>query len=315
MNRKALIVGIKGLTLSSFEVSFLKKEKPWGVILFSRNIQNLTQLKNLIYKIKKILNDKKYPILIDQEGGKVSRLNKIVDLSIFSQSLFANLYKKDKKLFYNNLKIYIDLVCNIMNQVGVNINTVPVLDVVRKNSHEIIRDRSFSSNPDLVSKMGNIYIKSFNKNKIATVTKHIPGHGLSKSDSHFKLQSINASKKKLTNIDFKPFKKCKTFFSMTAHIIYKTYDPNFTATHSKIIINKVIRKKIGFRGIIISDDISMKSLKYGLINNALMALEAGCNLVLHCNGNIKEMRMLSKVIPNIDAFTEKKTSQFYKFLG
>ena len=122
-------------------------------------------------------------------------------------------------------------------------------------------------------------------------------------------------KKKLTNIDFKPFKKCKTFFSMTAHIIYKTYDPIFTATHSKIIINKIIRKKIGFKGIIISDDISMKSLKYGLINNALMALEAGCNLVLHCNGNIKEMRMLSKVIPNIDVFTEKKTSQFYKFLG
>ena len=315
MNRKALIVGIKGTELSIYETLFLKKQKPWGLILFSRNIKNLLQLKKLIDNIKCIFKDKKYPILIDQEGGKVSRLNKIIDLTIFSQGFFADLYKKDKEFFYVNFKIYMDLICKIMNQVGININTVPVLDVLRKNSHNIIGDRSFSSDPDLVSKMGNIYIKSFSKRKIATVTKHIPGHGLSKSDSHFKLESTSIDKNKLINNDFKPFSRCKSLFSMTAHIIYKAYDPYFTATHSKIIINNVIRKKIGFKGILISDDISMKSLKYGLANNAVKALDAGCNLVLHCNGNIKEMWKLSKVIPYIDIFTQKKTSQFYKFLG
>ena len=315
MDRKALIVGIKGIALSRHEVLFLKKQKPWGIILFSRNIKSLDQLKKLVDKIKYIFKDKNYPILIDQEGGRVSRLNKIIDFTIFSQGFFSNLYKKDKFFFNTNFRIYVDLVCQIMNYVGININTIPVLDVLRKNSHSIIGDRSFSSNPDLVSKMGNIYIKSFNMNKIATVTKHIPGHGLSKSDSHKKLQSINIEKNKLINIDFKPFKKCKSYFSMTAHIIYKAYDPNFTATHSKIIVRKVIRKIIGFKGILISDDISMKSLKYGLTNNALMALDAGCNIILHCNGNINEMWKLSKVIPNIDIFTQKKTSQFYKFLG
>ena len=315
MNRKALIVGIKGTELSIYETLFLKKQKPWGLILFSRNIKNLLQLKKLIDNIRCIFKDKKYPILIDQEGGKVSRLNKIIDLTIFSQGFFADLYKKDKEFFYVNFKIYMDLICKIMNQVGININTVPVLDVLRKNSHNIIGDRSFSSDPDLVSKMGNIYIKSFSKRKIATVTKHIPGHGLSKSDSHFKLESTSIDKNKLINNDFKPFSRCKSLFSMTAHIIYKAYDPHFTATQSKIIINNVIRKKIGFKGILISDDISMKSLKYGLANNAVKALDAGCNLLLHCNGNIKEMWKLSKLIPKIDIFTQKKTSQFYKFLG
>jgi len=315
MNRKALIVGLRGTKLSFKESLFLKHQKPWGVILFSRNIKDLNQLKKLIDNIKHIFNDRKYPILIDQEGGRVSRLDKIIDLSLFSQGFFGSLYKKDKNYFKTSFRIYVDLVCDIMNQVGININTVPVLDVLRKKSHKIVGDRSFSSNPDIVSKIGKISVKLFNERKIGTVTKHIPGHGLAKLDSHNKLQSINTKRKKLKSCDFKPFKECKSFFSMTAHIIYKAYDPHFTATHSKKVITNVIRKKIGFKGILISDDISMKSLEYGLKKNALMALDAGCNLVLHCNGNINEMLELSKVIPRIDIFTQEKTSQFYKFLG
>jgi len=315
MNRKALIVGIKGIKLSFKEEFFLKKYKPWGVILFSRNIKDLKQLKKLVDDIKFIFKDKKYPILVDQEGGRVSRLNKIIDLTLFSQAFFGNLYKKDKNYFYIKFKIYIDTVCKIMNEVGININTVPVLDILRKKSHNIVGDRSFSSNPDIVSKIGNISIDLHNASRIGTVMKHIPGHGLSRFDSHQKLQSINASKKNLINYDFKPFKQCWAFFAMTAHIIYKSYDPLYTATHSKIIIKKVIRDKIGFSGILISDDISMKSLKYELSKNAIMALDAGCNLILHCNGNINEMTKLAKVIPRIDIFTQKKTSQFYNFLG
>ena len=315
MYRKAIIFGIKGYRLTNKEKDLFKKMKPWGIILFSRNIKNIIQLKDLIDNIKKLFNDKKYPILIDQEGGTVSRLNKIIDLSIFSQNHFGSLYKKDKKNSYNRYKIFINKVCDIFKIVGININIAPVLDVKRKNTHKVIETRSFSKNPADVIKLGIFCINLYKKNKIATVIKHIPGQGLSKSDSHFKTPIIKANKKELIKRDFKPFKACKSLFAMTGHVVYPIYDPVNTATHSQIIINKVIRKHINFKGLLISDDISMKSLKYDLQENAVKALHAGCNLVLHCNGNIKDMFKLAKVIPNIDKFTQKKTSHFYKFLG
>ena len=315
MNRKAIIFGVKGFYLTKNERLLFKKSKPWGIILFSRNIKNILQLKKLILDIRNIHKDKKYPILIDQEGGRVSRLNKIIDLSIFSQDYFSKLSTKNRKLFSNYYKIYIDTVSNILNYVGVNINTSPVLDVRRKNGHNIIGNRSFSYNSKQVSKLGGLCIQYYKKNKIATVVKHIPGHGLSIYDSHYKTPIITADKSELIKKDFKPFKTCKSLFAMTAHAIYYRYDNKNTATHSKIVIKKVIRNHIKFKGILISDDISMKSLKFGLHKNALRALDAGCNLVLHCNGNIKEMSELAKFVPRIDKFTQKKTSHFYKFLG
>ena len=314
MNRKAVIFGVKEYRLTIQEKHLLKKVKPWGIILFSRNIKNIYQLKILVDDIKKILNDKNYPILIDQEGGKVSRLNKIINLNLFSQDFFGRLYKKDKKLFHKVYKIYINKVCDILKKVGININTVPVLDVRRKNTHDVIGNRSFSYNPESVSKLGNICIDLYTKNKIATVVKHIPGHGMSKCDSHYKTPIIKTNKKELIKKDFKPFRACKSLFAMTAHAIYSAYDMYNTATHSKIIINKVIRNHINFKGLLISDDISMKSLKYKLEKNAINSLQSGCNLILHCNGNIREMSKLAKVIPKIDNFTQKKTSHFYKFL-
>ena len=315
MNRKAVIFGIKGYRLTNKEKKFFKKVKPWGIILFSRNIKNINQLKILIDEIKKNLHDKKYPILIDQEGGRVSRLNKIVDLNFFSQDFFAKLYSRDRKLFYRIFKVYIDKVCEIFNKVGININTSPVLDVRRKKANNIIGNRSFSKNPKIVSSLGKLYINFYKKNNIATVIKHIPGHGMSKSDSHYQTPVIKCKKKELIKKDFIPFKLCKSLFAMTAHVIYAKYDKDNTATHSKIIINKVIRDHINFNGLLISDDISMKSLKYNLEKNATKAIQAGCNLVLHCNGKIDEMTKLAKVIPKIDKFTQQKTSHFYKFLG
>jgi len=315
MNRKAVIFGIQGHRLENNEKLLFRKVKPWGIILFSRNIKNIFQLKNLIDDIKNFFNDKKYPILIDQEGGKVSRLNKIINLNFFSQNFFGLLYNKDKKLFLNKYEIYINKVCDILKNIGININTVPVLDVRRKKSHNIIGSRSFSENSAVVSNLGKLCIGFYEKNKIGTVIKHMPGLGLSKCDSHYKMPTIRANKKELTKKDFKPFKACKSLFAMTAHAVYTKYDPYNTATHSKIIINKVIRNHMNFKGLLISDDISMKSLKYSLEENALKALRAGCNLVLHCNGNIREMSKLIKVIPRIDKFTQKKTTHFYKFLG
>ena len=315
MNRKAIICGIKGSKLTTEVKNFLKSEKPWGVILFSRNIKNINQLKLLVNKIKFLMNDKKYPILIDQEGGQVSRLNNILDFSTFSQRYFGDLYQKKKNKFFQVYALYVSKVCEILNEVGININTVPVLDVVRKNTNKIIGSRSFSTKAQVVSCLGSICIDMFKKSRIGTVIKHIPGHGLSKIDTHNDISIVKEKKDKLMKKDFEPFKKCPSFFAMTAHIVYFKYDPYNTATHSKIIIEKVIRKHIGFKGLLISDDISMKSLKHGLLENAKRALEAGCNLILHCNGNIGEMRKLAKIVPRIDKFTKEKTSHFYKFLG
>lgn len=313
-NCKSIIVGIKSFTLSREERSTLSKIKPWGIILFSRNVKNIYQLKKLVLEIKKLFNDDHYPILIDQEGGRVSRLNKIINLSFFSQGYFGKMFTENKNFFLNNYTAYVKQTCDILNLTGININTVPVLDVIQKKTNKIIGDRSFSNNSNTVSKLGKISTELFQMNKIACVMKHIPGHGQAIFDSHKKVSVVKATKEVLFKKDFFPFINNKALFAMTAHIIYNQYDPNYTATHSKIVINQIIRKKIGFSGILMTDDISMKSLKFGILENTKKALDAGCNLILHCNGNLSEIREISKFIPKIDNFIEKKTSQFRSFL-
>ena len=313
-NRKSFITGISSTYLKKNEIVFLKKNKPWGVILFSRNINNFNQTKKLINQIKSCFHDNKYPILIDEEGGRVSRLTKIIDTSVFSSKYFGKLYLKNKKKFFYQYKVYVNIVSQILNDLGININTVPVLDVVRNKTNKIIGDRAFSNKVKIVSKIGDCSIKLYSKNRIGTVIKHIPGHGLAINNSHFSTPIVNEKKKILNKIDFLAFKNKKSLFAMTAHIIYSQYDPINTATHSRIIINNIIRKKLNFRNLLISDDISMKALKYGLKENVIRSIKAGCNLILHCNGNIKEMMMIANNVPKIDDFVIKKTSQFYKFL-
>ena len=300
-NRKAIIVGIKSTVLSKKEKLFLNKYKPWGVILFSRNLKKFKQIQKLITDIKSIFKDNKYPILIDQEGGKINRLNKLIDTSILTAEFYGNLYKRDKKKFLNYYRVYINQISYLLNELGININTVPVLDVRRSKSSNIIGDRSYSSLPKNVSKIGDFCIKEFKKKGIGTVIKHIPGHGLAKVDSHNLTPIVKKKIKYLYKNDFVPFKNKKTFFAMTAHVIYKDIDPINTATHSPKII-KLIRKKIGFKNIIISDDISMKGLKYSIKQNLQKALSAGCNLILHCNANYSEMRTVAENSPMIDNF-------------
>ena len=311
--RRSFISGIKGTKLKKKEVFFLKKYKPWGIILFSRNIKSISQTQKLTSQIKKLFNDKNYPILIDEEGGKVSRLNKFIDNSIFSAEFFSNLYTKDKKKFYIFYNIYVKQISYLLNLLGININTVPVLDVRRKTTNNVIGNRSFSSNPLIVSKLGKICINKFHENNIATVIKHIPGHGLSKVDSHSELPIVNKNINLLKKIDFFPFKKQNALLSMTAHIVYTSIDKKNTATHSKKIIN-IIRKKIGFKNIIISDDISMKALKFSISKNTTQAFNAGCNLVLHCNGKLKEMLLVAKKSPLLSDFVIKKTSQLINII-
>jgi len=313
-NRKAFIVGIKSFKLSSKEKFFLKKYKPWGVILFSRNIKSIKQTKALTDNIKKIFKDKKYPILIDQEGGRVNRLNKIITFDNLTSEYFGNLFEKDKMKLNIVYKLFVDKTSYLLKLIGVNINTVPVLDLKIKGASNIIGDRSFSKNKNTVSKMGDLCIKLFHKNSIGTIIKHIPGHGLAKVDSHNFTPMIKKSAKYLNKNDFYPFKNKKSFFAMTGHIVYEKLDKINTVTHSKKIIN-YIRNNIGFKNILISDDLSMKSLKENMRTNTIKAFNAGCNLVLHCNGNLNEMMTVAKNSPLISNFIIKKTSQFYKILS
>ena len=313
-NRRSFIVGIKSTKLSIKEKNFLKKYEPWGVILFTRNIKTIKQTSKLTTSIKKIFNDKKYPILIDQEGGRVNRLKNIALFQNLTSDFFGKKYVRNFKEFLILYKLFIDKTSYLLNLIGVNINTIPVLDLRVKGSSNIIGDRSFSKNPKIVSKIGDYCIQFFHQNSIGSVIKHIPGHGLAKVDSHFYTPVVNKKLSYLLKNDFFPFKNKKAFFAMTGHIIFNKIDSQNTVTHSKKMI-KLIRNKIGFKNIIISDDLSMKSLKGSISENTIKTFNSGCNIVLHCNGDLKEMEIVGKNSPLINKFILKKTSQFYKILG
>ena len=315
MIKKAIIISLSGFKLKKDEIKLFKKYLPWGVILFKRNIKNYSQLKKLISSIKKITKDKKYPILIDEEGGDVTRLQSIVNNKHFSQRLFGQIYEANARVGISIYKKYINEICMILKSLGININTVPVLDKLYSHTSNFLNNRVYSSNIKTIQSLSNTCINTYKINKISTVIKHIPGHGLAKSDSHKKLPIINKNKSFLIKNDFKCFKNSRSLFAMTAHILFKKIDSKNCATHSKKTIEEFIRQKIGYKGIIISDDISMKALKYDVVKNALKALNAGCNLALYCKGSSKESLKLLKKIPPIDEFTKKKTSEFYNFLS
>tara|TARA_B100000674_G_scaffold378555_1_gene321138 strand:- start:193 stop:1137 length:945 start_codon:yes stop_codon:yes gene_type:complete len=313
MKRKALIISLKGTKLSKKEKILLSKERPWGVILFKRNLKSVNQIKRLTTDIRKYTKDSKFPIMIDEEGEKVSRLNQIIYHQT-TANFFGDLYKQNKIFCSKIYERYIHSLSKILNILGININTIPVLDILRHNTHKVIGSRSFSNEKEIVKQLGDLTIKYLHLNKIAGIIKHIPGHGAATTDSHKRLPKVMLSLKELNKIDFYPFKLSKAKLAMTAHILYKNLDKNNVATLSRKIIKNVIRKKIGFNGILISDDISMKALKYDLETNAIKSIKAGCNIVLYCAGKTSDNFKLIKSLPYIDKFTAKKTSEFYKFL-
>ena len=313
-NRRSFIVGIKSIKLSKKEENFLKKYKPWGVILFSRNINDIKQTFKLTSSIRKVFKDKKYPILVDQEGGRVNRLKNIITFDNLTSEFFGNKFIKNYREFNFFYKLFIDKTSYLLRLLGININTVPVLDLKIKGANKVIGDRSFSRNPKIVSKIGDYCIKYFKENRIGTVIKHIPGHGLAQVDSHLSTPFVRKKLDYLIKNDFIPFKNKQSLFAMTAHIVFTDIDNKNTVTHSQKLI-KLIRNRIGFKNILISDDLSMKSLKGPIKENTIKTFKAGCNIVLHCNGNLKEMTVVGQNSPLVDRFITKKTSEFYKILS
>ena len=284
MNKSAIILGIKEFNLSLDEKRLLQEKKPLGVILFSRNIKNPKQILTLTQSIKKILG-KEAMILIDQEGGRVSRLNKSYwktypDANYFGKIANSNLAKA-KKLTYENFKE----IGNNLNKLGINYNCAPVLDLKIKGASSVIGSRAFSRSPDIVSHLALQACKGLLSENVFPIVKHIPGHGRAKVDSHFYLPIIKSSKKVLQE-DFYPFIKLnKQPLAMIAHIKYLDLDEEKCATFSKSIIS-FIKNKLGFEGILFSDDLCMKALKGSYVNRARKAIKAGCDIVLHCEPNI-----------------------------
>ena len=314
MDRKPAIISLKKYSLTKAERFILKSEKPWGVILFKRNIQSYEQVKNLTSEIRKCLKDPFYPILVDEEGGKVSRFSNLLNSKEFSQNFFGRLFEKDNKNAKVIYKYYLNSICSVLKNVGININTIPVMDLLQNSTNKIIGSRSYSRNVKTIRSLGKICVLTLKNNKIASVIKHIPGHGCADVDSHKKLPIVKDNLKKLCSNDFLAFKNLNSHFAMTAHVLYKKIDSKFVATQSSKILKTVIREKLKFNGLIISDDISMKALSRNLVLNARIALQAGCNLVLHCNGKINETSKLLRSLNKIDTFTKKKTHQLYEFL-
>ena len=189
MKKKAIIISLKGKILSKKEQFILSKEKPWGVILFKRNIHNIKQTQNLIKNIKKYSKNKKFPILIDEEGKSVSRIKNIYNNNL-SANFFGKIFEKDKKTAIQIYKNYLKSLCKILKIIGINVNTIPVLDVLRNNTSDIIGSRSFSYKREIVKILGEITVRECHKNKVISVIKHIPGHGCSTKDSHIHLPKV-----------------------------------------------------------------------------------------------------------------------------
>jgi beta-N-acetylhexosaminidase len=291
-----LIIGLEGTILNDNETKFLSDYKPWGVILFQRNCINHKDTLTLIDKIKSKTH-KDMPILIDQEGGRVSRLNYPEFPRTLSAKLFGDIFIKDKELALRALTLNINLIAGSLKDMGININTVPVLDIPSQKESGVIGDRAYSSDKDIVSQMGKIVLNENNSNGIGSVIKHIPGHGRATVDSHLDLPIIIDEKSILENDDFVPFKALNNApLAMTAHAIYEKFDKNNVATLSKTMITEIIRSKIGFKGTLMTDDVSMKALSGDVGTNSLLALQAGCDLVLHCNGNFDEICQIADKI-------------------
>ena len=305
-NSLAAIFSLSGTKLSDAEKLFFREVDPFGFILFARNCQNPRQLHALVQSLKETVG-RDCPVLIDQEGGRVQRLRKTYWREFKSFKYFGDLFEKDKEKAIEELRFETLRISESLTELGINVNCSPVLDLFFQDCHEIIGDRAFSHDPDIVARLGLCVCRHFLDSGITPVIKHIPGHGRSMSDSHLDLPVILTPKDKLEGTDFKPFREIsssevgKSIWAMSAHIIYKDIDPDFPATLSKKLINDVIRKDIGFDGILIGDDLDMKALDpYGTVTNrALSCLDAGCDLSLYCAGELPVMEDLAKNLPRL----------------
>jgi beta-N-acetylhexosaminidase len=291
------IVGCEGLTLTVNERILFARLRPLGLILFARNIANPEQLKALTDEFKTVCNNAHALVLIDQEGGRVSRLPKEYWRIPPSPTQFAALYTKDKNAAINACKINYQLIGLDLKRMGINVNCAPMLDIPQTNASTVVTDRALGNAPDRVIALAQATIDGLHYAGVEPVIKHGPGHGRGTVDSHKALPKVDATLDELASWDFLPFAHfAKQSMLMTAHILYSHLDDQSPATFSKNILSNIVRRHIGFEGLIMTDDIDMHALSGNTAERASKALHAGCDVVLQCSGKFDDLQMLEEVL-------------------
>jgi beta-N-acetylhexosaminidase len=288
---RAAILGCSGPILTAEERAFFRQVNPWGFILFKRNVETPDQVRALVDALRDTTGRVGAPVLIDQEGGRVQRLGPPHWGRYPPGRAYGDLKGNDPLLRREVTRLGARLMAHDLAALGVNVDCVPVLDVPDPAGHEIIGDRAYGRTPDEVALLGRAAAEGLIAGGVLPVIKHIPGHGRAMSDSHLELPVVQAGFDDLDTRDFAPFRVLSDMpMAMTAHVIYAAIDARRPATTSKTVMRRVVRGAIGFDGLVMSDDLSMKALSGDFTERARASRAAGCDVVLHCNGDMAEMQ-------------------------
>ena len=313
MSIRAFISGCAHLTLSQSEISFFGNSSPWGLILFKRNCESPEQLKLLINQFRNAVGRKDAPVFIDQEGGRVQRLSEPHWRKYPAVRAFGNLYARSPILAFRAARMSGRLMADELAELGITSSCLPVLDVPQPGSHDVIGNRAYAMRPETVVALARAHSAGLMEGGILPVIKHIPGHGRAMVDSHLNLPIVSASRAELEQFDFLPFAALADFpMAMTAHVVYTSLDANNPATTSRKIIRDVIRKTIGFNGLLMTDDLSMKALSGTFAEKCERALSAGCDMLLHCGGDMSEMEQVAASAGKLEGKAMRRAKQALK---
>jgi beta-N-acetylhexosaminidase len=300
MTMKAFIVGISGTELAVDEREFIASERPWGFILFKRNIGTPAQVASLVGQLGEAVGAREAPVLIDQEGGRVQRLGPPHWPAYPPGAAFGRLYDIDPALGLAAARLSARLIADDLLPLGVTVDCLPLADVPAAGADAVIGDRAYGTSPDKVAAIARAVTDGLEQGGILPVLKHIPGHGRATADTHFRLPVVDTSKIELEATDFAAFRPLADLpMAMTAHVVFSAFDPAHPATTSATMIEQVIRGLIGFQGLLMSDDVSMNALAGSVAERTRAIFAAGCDMVLHCNGKLDEMRLVARETPEL----------------
>lgn len=291
---RAVIFGCSGATLTDAERGFFREAAPLGFILFSRNCVDPAQVTRLTAELRDCIERADAPVLIDQEGGRVQRLGPPHWRAAPAARRFAEIAASDRDRAVEAVHLNAHLIAADLFALGITLDCAPVLDVAQAGAHEVIGDRSFGARPELAALLGWAFCEGLLDGGVLPIVKHVPGHGRATLDSHKALPVVDASLAELDAVDFAPFRALNHMpWAMTAHVVYAAVDRAAPATTSPRVIAEVVRGRIGFQGVLISDDLAMEALSGGLGERSQAALAAGCDVVLHCSGVLADMEKVA----------------------
>lgn len=300
MAARAFITGLAGTTVTPDERAFLRDAAPWGLILFKRNVADPAQLRALIDDFRAICGRGEAPVLIDQEGGRVQRLGPPHWPSYPPGAVYGRIFARDPVAGLRAATLGARLIAADLAAVGITVDCLPLADVPVPEADRVIGDRAYGNQPRQVAAIAAAVAAGLQAGGVLPVLKHLPGHGRATADSHERLPVVTTDRKTLEMTDFAAFMPLAGLpLGMTAHVVFTALDAALPATMSITIIQEVIRGVIGFSGVLMSDDVSMGALSGTIAERTRRSLAAGCDLVLHCNGDLAEMREVASMCPEL----------------